>query len=147
MLQIITVFASRLEITELLWKLNILALVFSGIFSSGIKTHVDPVVKKCQVNPWSLRFVFLVVMTAWKTTFVVNHERRAIDVNFVFDTNISELCISACFACVCVLFFFSFFWIRKNQNKLTNSTAVHNITACLSPVSTDNSWESALLVC
>ena len=63
----------------------------------------------------------------------------AIDVNFVFDTNISELCISACFACVCVLFFFSFFWIRKNQNKLTNSTAVHNITACLSPVSTDNS--------
>ena len=51
MLQIITVFASRLEITELLWKLNILVLVFSGIFSSGIKTHVDPVVKKCQVNP------------------------------------------------------------------------------------------------
>lgn len=39
MLQIITVFASRLEITELLWKLNILALVFSGIFSSAIKTH------------------------------------------------------------------------------------------------------------
>lgn len=37
--QIITVFASRLEITELLWKLNILALVFSGIFSSGIKIH------------------------------------------------------------------------------------------------------------
>ena len=39
MLQIIAVFASRLEITELLWKLNILALVFSGIFSSGIKIH------------------------------------------------------------------------------------------------------------
>ena len=41
----------------------------------------------------------------------------AIDVNFVFDTNISELCISACFACVCVLFFFFFLGYEKIKIK------------------------------
>lgn len=65
--------------------------------------------------------------------------QRAIDLNFVVDTNISELCISACFACVCFVFIFFFFLDTKKTKKLTNSTAVHNITACLSPVGTDNS--------
>ena len=47
MLQNSTVYASRREITELFWKLNILALVsFLEFFPLELKL-IDPVVKKC----------------------------------------------------------------------------------------------------
>ena len=78
-------------------------------------------------------------MTASKKTFVVNHDKYLLTLTSflirTFPSYVYLLVLRVCVFCFSSLFF----WIRKNQNKLTNSTAVHNITACLSPVGTDNS--------